>query len=96
MKKFIIILLTLFLLIGMTACVPDKGDSLTCDKRFIVVENYDTGSELSNCILEDSETGVLYLLIYSYSSYRPYMALTVLLNSDGTPMIMEEAETDGK
>lgn len=89
MKKFITILLALFLLISMTACIPDKGDSFTCGGRFIVVEKNNEGSEMSNYILKDSETGVLYLLVYSYASYGPHMALTVLLNSDGTPMTME-------
>lgn len=89
MKKFITILLVVFLLIGMAACVPDKGDSFTCGGRFIVVENNDAGWEISNYVLEDSETGVLYLLVYSYANHGPHMALTVLLNSDGTPMTME-------
>lgn len=90
MKQLITILLTLFLLIGLTACMPDKGDNFTSGGRFIVAEYNDSGSEMSNYILEDSETGVLYLLLYSSAAHGPHMALTVLLNPDGTPMTMEE------
>lgn len=90
MKKLIAILLALFLLIGTTACMPDKGDNFTSGGRFIVVEYNDQGLEMTNYILEDSETGILYLLLYSSVSYGPHMALTVLLNSDGMPMTMEE------
>ena len=92
MKKVIAILLVVFLLISMTACIPDEGESSTCGGRFIVVECNDTGSGMINYILEDSETGVLYLLLYSIGSHGPRMVLTVLLNPDGTPMIMEEKE----
>lgn len=92
MKKLITILLAVFLLISLTACMPDKGDNFTSGGRFIVVEYNDSCNEMSNYILEDSETGVLYLLVYSYASHGLHMALTVLMNSDGTPMTLEEYE----
>ena len=91
MKKVIAILLAVFLLISMTACIPAEGESFTCGGRFIVVERNDTGSGMTNYILEDSETGVLYLLVYSVGNHGPHMALTVLLKPDGTPMIKEES-----
>jgi hypothetical protein len=87
MKKVMAIALITLVLAGLVGCYAEKGEAFTSGGRFVVVEHNTAGSETSNYILKDSETGVMYLLLYSSSSYGPHMALTVLLNPDGTPMI---------
>ena len=91
-KKVIIVFIVLLLLL-LTACGHTKSNcanskSLTPSDRFIIISTSKPTSfteEYTEYIIEDTETGVLYLMIRA-----PYLcALTPLLNSDGTPMLKD-------
>lgn len=87
MRKYIcIILLVLFICAIFTACGPEIGSTLdSTSKRFEIVENLGTATNgLCNIyIVIDTQTNVEYL--YMERDHRA--AITVLLNSDGTPML---------
>jgi hypothetical protein len=56
--------------------------------RFITVEEKVGGLHVCTDIVVDTHTGVM----YSYNESGHKIAMTVLLNTDGTPMIWEEWE----
>lgn len=93
MKKIFAIILVILLITGLAGCCtyPMQGDIFDSGGRFTVVE-YNTCNDpiksikLGSYTLVDKETGVLYVLLYKTNK----LAMTVLLNADGTPMILEE------
>lgn len=93
MKKFFAIVLVILLIMGLAACHANKGDFFDSGDRFTIVEHNtcNDSNKIDNYILVDEETGVLYLLLYT-SMYR--MSMTVLLNTDGTPMTLEEYKNE--
>ena len=86
MKKYIcVILIVLLVCTIFTACRPEVGDTLDKFERFEVVKKLgnETNSYMDICIIIDTETNVEYL--FMERDHRA--AITVLLNSDGTPML---------
>lgn len=94
MKKFFVIILVIILISGLSGCgYADKGELLDSGGRFTVVEHNTCNDpfEFDSFTLVDEETGVLYVLLYK-THYR--MAMTALLNTDGTPMTLEEYKNE--
>lgn len=83
MKKLLVVALIVMMLTGCSnksACVVSDVDTVAAQK----FDRYAIGDDYS--ILVDKETGVCYLEYYSY----PLYGITVMLNADGTPKIMEK------
>jgi len=82
MKKIIVFVLALVMCAVIFAgCGGTKENS-----RFIVIDSDTKAENLSNTVLYvDKQTGVVYW--YTHSGYGQTM--TVLLNSDGTPILYD-------
>ncbi len=82
MKKIIVFVLALVMCITIFAgCGGTKENS-----RFIIIDSDIKAENLSNTALYvDKQTGVVYW--YTHSGYGQTM--TVLLNSDGTPILYD-------
>ncbi len=89
MKKLLVVALIVMMLTGCSnksACVVSDVDTVAAQK----FDRYAIGDDYS--ILVDKETGVCYLEYYlnpEWSSHSVY-GITVMLNADGTPKIMEK------
>lgn len=68
----------------LSACGPAKEENGTYEGRFIVLEeNESFNDNLTQYILYDPETMVMYIFVKSYKSG----GLSVIYNSDGTPKV---------
>lgn len=86
MRKYIcIILVVLFVCTIFTACRLEVGNTLDKLERFEIVKKLgsETNSYMEIYIIVDTQTNVEYL--FMERDHRA--AITVLLNSDGTPML---------
>lgn len=86
MRKYIcIILIVLLICTIFTGCRPDVGDTIDKLERFEFVKQLgsETNSYYDVYIIIDTQTNVEYL--FMERDHRA--AITVLLNSDGTPML---------
>lgn len=88
MKKIISILICVCILMcSLVAC----GNSATAEdetigRRFLIVEKCDMGTASMSYVIVDTDTGVLYHFLKSgYGG-----GLTVMVDSDGKPLIWEE------
>lgn len=94
MKKIFAIVLVILLMTRLAGCYvePAQGDLFDSGGRFTVVEHNtcNDSTKYYSFTLVDEETGVLYVLIHTN---QHKMAMTVLLNADGTPMTLEEYKT---
>ena len=83
MKKLLCILLVVLMIFALCSC----GKSDETSERFVAVEaRRGAGTLISNyteTIFYDKETNVMYLGVRSGNQ----LAITVLLNADGTPML---------
>lgn len=92
MKKIIALILALIMcaaiFVGCDTSIPklDNGGGILIPNRFIEIAN-NSGSLMDNAhkIYVDKETNVMYW--YIYGGY--HAGITVLLNSDGTPMLYD-------
>lgn len=90
-KKVICILLTVMMILTLASCSKLSGDKAYHSARFVVVEenggaHRDVLGYYKETIFYDKETGVMYLGVRAANQ----LAITVLLNADGTPMLYEE------
>ncbi|MBO7696625.1 MAG: hypothetical protein J6T10_28695 [Methanobrevibacter sp.] len=85
MKKYIcVILIVLLICIIFTGCKREVGDTVDKFERFEIVKKLGSGDHYCDAyIIIDTQTNVEYLFI----EYDHKIAITVLLNSDGTPML---------
>lgn len=86
MRKYICVVLIVLLVCAIfTACTPEVGDTVDNLERFKVVKkmSIDTGVNYITYIIIDTQTNVEYL----FMEREKRAAITVLLNSDGTPML---------
>jgi len=68
----------------LSACGPAKEENVTYNGKFIVLEEYEMFNDnLTQYILYDPETMVMYIFVKSYKSG----GLSVIYNSDGTPKV---------
>ncbi len=68
----------------LSACGPAKEENGIYEGRFIVLEeNESFNDNLTQYILYDPETMVMYIFVKSYKSG----GLSVIYNSDGTPKV---------
>ena len=68
----------------LCACGPAKEENGTYNGKFIVLEeNESFNDNLTQYILYDPETMVMYIFVKSYKSG----GLSVIYNSDGTPKV---------
>lgn len=88
MKKLISILFAMIIVVGSFAGCEKKDGEPGNPNRFRIVEDYGYRTEINNgspvSIFVDTETGVMYLRMFGTAG-----GVTVLLNSDGTPLIWE-------
>jgi hypothetical protein len=92
MKKIIAFVLALVMcaviFVGCDTSIPklDDGGGISIPNRFIEIANNSGGlMDNSHKIYVDKETNVMYW--YIYGGY--HAGLTVMLNSDGTPMLYD-------
>lgn len=90
MKKILCLLMALVMIFTLASCVKRGGDNAYHSSRFIVAtENQGARnnpfSYYTETIFYDKETGVMYLGVRAGSQ----LAMTVLFNADGTPMIYQ-------
>ena len=86
MRKYICVILIAFLIcLIFTGCKKEIGQTIDKVERFEVVKNlgYTTNCDYDIYIIVDTQTNVEYL----YMERDRRAAITVLLNSDGTPML---------
>lgn len=91
--KVLCVILVLMMVLTLASCAKKDGDKAYYSSRFIVVEeNNGAARDLfgyyKETVFYDKETGVMYLGVRATSQ----LAMTVLLNSDGTPMIYQPNE----
>ena len=91
MKKFLCLVLVLVMVFALVACGKKDGDNAYHSSRFIIAtENQGARnnpfSYYKETIFYDKETGVMYLGVRAGSQ----LAMTVLFNADGTPMVHEK------
>ncbi len=68
--------------------VTEQGQS-----RFSVLDGTNkSGMHVKSMVIVDGETGVQYLWIYRSGSYQGGGGLTVLLDSDGKPLLATQAD----
>lgn len=81
-KRITCALLCIIIALCLVGCQQNPmGTLLYDDEIFTIVESGNTYQ-----ILRHKETGVLYLYVYNY-----YQAgITVMLNTDGSPIVMED------
>ena len=83
MKKLIILLLIVLCALPLLfSCKKHEGDNMFVSDRFVIVSEESDDCSISQIIFCDTETGVLYLYVSNGSP-----AMTVLLDSDGKPLI---------
>ena len=92
MKKILCLLMALIMILTLASCIKKSGDNAYHSSRFIVVsENQGARnnpfSYYTETVFYDKESGVMYLGVRSGSQ----LAMTVLLNADGTPMLYKPA-----
>ena len=92
-KKVLCVILVLMMVLALASCAKKDGDKAYHSSRFIVVEEnngaaMDLFGYYKETVFYDKETGVMYLGVRAYNQ----LAMTVLLNSDGTPMIYQPNE----
>ena len=80
MKKVVIMLMALFILVIVSGCKQKESELYKPNVNVFDKERAEQG------VLIDRETGVQY--IYIREGYAS--GLTVRLNSDGTPMLLED------
>ena len=92
MKKILCFLMALIMILTLASCIKKSGDNAYHSSRFIVAsENQGARnnpfSYYTETVFYDKETGVMYLGVRAGSQ----LAMTVLLNADGTPMLYKPA-----
>lgn len=80
-KRITCALLCIIIALCLVGCQQNPMNSSYDDEIFTIVESGNTYQ-----ILRHKETGVLYLFVYNY-----YQAgITVMMNTDGSPIVMEQ------
>ena len=87
MKKLAIFMCCISL-IFMCGCGRKTGENFTNSERFTIVSGDNSNAPYYETIIVDEETGVMYLAVYSANQF----GITPLLNTDGTPMLVEKGE----
>lgn len=89
MKKIVISLIAMVAIIAMAYILKDieTTESVASSNRIIKIS--DEGSYEIWC---DKKTKVLYLQSNQGSGYQGYGGLTVMLNTDGKPLLYKESE----
>ena len=94
MKKLICITMAILIMVGCfagCAAVDAENISDSPQTRFEVVESSPGNlSDFRYVVLMDKETGVLYLYARNANGSSSVGGITVLLNPDGTPMMLGE------
>ena len=86
LKKIVLILLIAAAIICLTACRKRIGDKAYQSSRFVVAEVSQGAEYYTETVFYDTKTGVLYLGV----RHGDQLAVTVLFNADGTPMLYDE------
>lgn len=90
-KKIAIILIVAAAIMVLAACGKTIGTKAYQSSRFIVAEVSRGAEYYTETVFYDVETGVLYLGV----RHGDQLAMTVLLNADGTPMLYKDNYGDG-
>lgn len=84
-KKLLSIIIIVIMSLALTSCEKLSGDKAYQSSRFIVAEVNHGAEYYTETIFYDVETKVMYLGVRHGSQ----LAITVLLNADGTPMLYQ-------
>lgn len=84
-KRIICVILIVFLIFALAACGKANGSKAYQSPRFVVAGSSHGAEYYTETIFYDIETGVMYLGVRHGSQ----LAITVLLNADGTPMLYD-------
>ncbi len=95
-KKIFILVIVVFVAVivmttlTLTGCISERQEqeSQYLNDRFFIIKGYNEGGS----IVVDRETKVCYLRELHTGSYRSYGYMTVLLHSDGTPILYVDGE----
>ena len=87
MKKFLCVLLVIVLLFSLAGCSKRSGDKEFDTNRFVVVHATKGMDYYKETIFRDIETDVLYLGVRDPVGH---LAITVLMQPDGTPVTYSE------
>ena len=87
MKKFVCLLLAAVLLFSLFGCSKKTGDKEFDTNRFVVVRATRGMDYYKETIFRDIETDVLYLGVRDPVGH---LAITVLMQPDGTPVTYSE------
>lgn len=80
-KKIFAVLLCLVLMLGLTACKKERGDTVFSSK-YVDLEVVDDLGNNKGRVLVDRDTGVLYIWYTDWAEYG--QTLSPLYNADGT------------
>lgn len=87
MKKFVCLLIAVILVFALFGCSKSTGDKEFDTNRFVVVNETRWMDYYKETIFRDIETDVLYLGV---SDSVGHLAITVLMQPDGTPVTYSE------
>lgn len=88
MRKVILILVLVFMLLALCGCsieVIDNTNNVNKEERFIKISDTNIDANNYTIIFYDKKTKIQYLFVEGYKAG----GLTILLNSDGTPLLYE-------
>jgi len=88
MKKIICVMLVVVLVAMLCGCGRNVGEGFTESGRFVILSGDNPNAPYYETVITDKETGVMYLVIYRYN----HCGVTPLLDSDGKPLLWEEAK----
>ena len=80
MKKFLVLVLCLTFVLGLSACKKEEG-TIVFSSKYVDLEVVEDNGGFGE-VLVDRDTGVLYLWYKDYDNYG--QTLTPLYNADGT------------
>lgn len=82
MKKAMCMILAVALAATFCGCGRKEGENFTKSGRFTIVFGRNPNAPYVDTVIEDKETGVLYLVIYVGN----HCGITPLLDADGKPL----------
>ena len=82
MRKILCLIFIIMLMLTCVGCSNEDNEIIT-DNRFVHIEQGWDDNNNSVHIVVDTETKVMYMV-------RPQVGITVMLDSDGKPLLYEE------
>lgn len=85
MRKVILILVLVFMLLALCGCSSNSNATNDENNRFVKISDTELNINTDLIVFYDKETKIQY--VYANGLYAG--GLTILLNSDGTPLLYE-------